>query len=408
MKKAKSFYILLLSFVFSVGASAEKRLAFIGDSITAGDGYPVMIEIYLRACIGGRINVRSFAFPGDTALGFNKRMDEVISWKPTIATIQFGMNDGFYGRYTDWMGNNYKRGMNNAIDALKKIHCKPYLGTPTVMDPVYGKPNSIYAGKCNAETYNQTLEKLAGFTEEIAVSQKVPKVELFRLMSEIMEESKKIYGKNYVFTGLDGIHPGANGQLVMAYAFLKSMNMRRKIAEITVDMEGLVTVSEGHKVISWKNNELVLESTRYPFCHSLKTEEILPFISFQEDMNRFELKFIRLPKGKYRVSWGAFAKVFSSETLIKGINLADEFRNNPFRPAFEMLYKQIACRQKYEVFLVFELSPLLKRFSGKKQSAGELETMNRLQKKLIGHRDILEKEIFVYPVRHKIKIEKMN
>ena len=73
-----------------------------------------------------------------------------------------------------------------------------------------------------------------------------------------------------------------------------------------------------------------------------------------------------------------------------------------------MLYKQIACRQKYEVFLVFELSPLLKRFSGKKQSAGELETMNRLQKKLIGHRDILEKEIFVYPVRHKIKIEKMN
>ena len=123
MKKAKSFYILLLSFVFSVGASAEKRLAFIGDSITAGDGYPVMIEIYLRACIGGRINVRSFAFPGDTALGFNKRMDEVISWKPTIATIQFGMNDGFYGRYTDWMGNNYKRGMNNAINALKKIHC---------------------------------------------------------------------------------------------------------------------------------------------------------------------------------------------------------------------------------------------------------------------------------------------
>ncbi len=391
--------------IYAEETPREERLAFIGDSITAGNSYAVQMEIYLKACAGKRnLKVRSFAFPGDTALGFNKRIDEVLAWKPTVATIQFGMNDGFYGRYTDWMGNNYLEGVTKAIRALRKMNCAVYLATPTVMDPVYGKPNSIYAGKCNAETYNLTLKKLAEFTGKISKTEKIPQVELFELMSKVMTQCKKEYGNQYVFAGSDGIHPGPNGQLVIAYAFLESLGMEKKVARITVDMEGDVSLSEGHKVASRENNELVLESTRYPFCHSSGTEDILPFLPFQEKFNRFELKFVNLPSGNYKVTWGTFSKNFSSEALQEGINLADEFRINPFNSTFAVLYKQIECKQRYETSLVFELFPKLRNLQG----ANGPEIAETLKKELIRHREILEREISLPPVNHKIRIEKIN
>lgn len=405
----KFFSILLLCALVSAVYAAEERLAFIGDSITAGNSYAVQMEVYLRACAGKRdMKVRSFGFPGDTALGFIKRINEVIAWKPTVATIQFGMNDGFYGGYTDWMGSNYQQGLTKAIRELRKINCTVYLATPTVMDPVYGKPNSIYARKCDAKTYNLTLKKLAEFTEQVSNAKKIPKVELFELMSKVMTQCKQKYGEKYVFTGSDGIHPGINGQLVIAHAFLEAMGMGERIAGIIVDMEGKVSVSEGHKVVSWENGELELESTRYPFCHSPDTEDVLPFLPFQEKFNRFDLKFTNLPDGQYKISWGAYEKTFSSEVLAAGINLADEFRANPFSPTFEVLYKQIECKQKYEVLLVFELFPQLRNIGKETQDAKTLEALETLKKKLTRHQTTLEQQIVLPPVSHKIKIQKIN
>lgn len=407
----KLFTIFLLaSLIYSVQTaelSREERLAFIGDSITAGNGYSVQLETYLKACAGRRnIKVRSFAFPGDTALGFNKRLDEVIDWKPTMATIQFGMNDGFYGRYTDWMGDNYRRGLTVAINALRKAGCTVYLATPTVMDPVYGKPNSIYAGKCDAETYNLTLKKLAGFTAEISKAQNIREVELFELMSKVMMQCKQEYGEKYVFAGRDGVHPGANGQMVITHAFLEAMEMNGKIAEILVDMKGKASVSEGHEVLSWENGELELKSRRYPFCHSPETEEVLPFIPFQEKFNRFELKFANLPDGKYEISWGLYVKNFSADDLSRGINLADEFRINPFTSVFRVLHKQIECKQQYEVFLFFELLPQLRNM-GKNAMP---ETVNELKKQLTKYQETTERKVAdsLISVKHKIKIKKIN
>ncbi|MDD3951129.1 MAG: SGNH/GDSL hydrolase family protein [Desulfobacterales bacterium] len=407
----KFFTIFLLSsLIYSVQTaefSREERLAFIGDSITASNGYSVQLETYLKACAGKRnIKVRSFAFPGDTALGFNKRLDEVIDWKPTIATIQFGMNDGFYGRYTDWMGDNYRKGLTVAINALRKAGCIVYLATPTVMDPVYGKPSSIYAGKCDAETYNLTLKKLAGFTEEISKAQNIREVELFELMSKVMMQCKQKYGEKYAFAGLDGVHPGANGQMVITHAFLEALEMDGKIAEIHADMKGEASVSEGHEVLSWKDGELELESRRYPFCHSPETEEVLSFIPFQEKFNRFELKFANLPDGKYEISWGPYVKNFSADELVRGINLADEFRINPFTTVFRVLHKQIECKQQYEVFLVFELLPQLRNI----EKSATPEAVNVLKKQLANHQVTTERKIAgsLFPVKHKIKIKKVN
>ena len=61
--------------------------------------------------------------------------------------------------------------------------------------------------------------------------------------------------------------PGANGHLVMAYAFLKGTGLHGNIGTITVDLAAnKAEATEGHKVMSVSNGAVEIESTRYPFC----------------------------------------------------------------------------------------------------------------------------------------------
>ena len=59
------------------------------------------------------------------------------------------------------------------------------------------------------------------------------------------------------------------------------------------------------------------------------TVSILPFTPFQQDLNRFVLRVRHLSASKAEVVWGNEKKVFNKADLEKGINLAEEFSNNP-------------------------------------------------------------------------------
>ena len=377
------------------------RIVFIGDSLTYQCIYSAQVETYLKLCAGYRnLAARQFGVPGNVSLSIAKRMSDIADWNPSAALLQCGMNDGFYGRYTDWMGSNYMDGLNTVIDILKRRNCAVFLGTPTVMDPDYGKPDSVYAEKCDAATYNRTLEKLSEFTEKIARDKAVPKAEMFQLMRKIMAQCKEKYGKSFQLAGGDGIHPGENGHLVMTYAFLKAMRLDGQIADIRMGEDGSF-VSAGHKIISEKAFDIALESTRFPFCVGPEQEKVLCFLPFQEEFNRFRLTVTGLSPGKWRVHWNGFSRDFSAGELAHGINLADAFRENPFSESFRRIYNQIRTRQKYEALLVFELFPALALLP-------KQETAARMKKELLKHRDQLEADIRdnIRPLKHRIRIEK--
>jgi len=104
-----------------------------------------------------------------------------------------------------------------------------------------------------------------------------------------------------------------------------------------------------------------LESTRYPFCFfgdgasPDSTRSVLPFVAFNEDLNRLTLIVKGLAGGKATVAWGPGApgsKSFTAEQLAQGINLAAEFPDNPFCAAFQKVDGAVAAKQNFETWLI--------------------------------------------------------
>ena len=368
--KSLGFKILLFSLtavsvvIASTNAGATNvvikdgdRVAICGDSITEQKLYSSYVEAYLIGCSGLK-DVKTFQFGcgGEQAKGFTARMEtDTWSWKPTVITTCYGMNDGYYRKYEEQLaGEPHRNSMKKIVDFFKSKGVKVIVGTPGVVDTdTYDLRNDT-----DANGYNETLAKLAEIDREIAQNANVGFANVHEAMMSAMLKAKAAIGKKYHIAGYYGVHPEANGQLVMAYAFLKAMGFDGQIAKIDMDLNGLATVSDGHKILNQKPGMVEIESSRYPFCFTGDEKDptaivsILPFVPFQQELNRFELKVNNLPTAKAEVVWGDQKKVFNKAELEKGINLAAEFISNPFSAAFNQFLEQVRSKQAFENWMI--------------------------------------------------------
>src|SRR5262249_15699453 len=143
------------------------------------------------------------------------------------------------------------------------------------------------------------------------------------VMNDAMVKAKAKYGEDYQVAGGDGVHPGPNGHLVMAYAFLKALGCDGNIGTITVDLTpGKAEASGGHKIVSTKDGVVEVESTRYPFCLTPGdpkdpniTASIVEFFPFHQDLNRLTLVVKNPGAEKLKITWGATSKDYSAAEL---------------------------------------------------------------------------------------------
>ena len=383
------------------------RLAMAGDSITWQKLYSKFIETYLVACVPvTNISVIQYGCSGDSAGRFLERMEpDLLMWKPTLVTTCFGMNDGRYQKYDEAsIGNPYATNMWKIVAGLKAIGVPVVVGGPGVVDA------DTYTG---TKAYNETLAKLSAIASNVAAANNLPFADVHQAMMSAMIKSKSAYGPAYHVAGGDGVHPGQNGHLVMAYAFLRAMGLDGQIGTVEVDWKGGATASAGHKVLSISNGVVTVESARYPFCFwgaekdPNGTISILPFVPFQDDLNRFVLQVKNLPTGSADVKWGQQQKTFTADQLGRGINLAAEFPDNPFRPAFQKVMDQVAAKQSYESTMI--TGPvtygrfLKKEFNNDSEIAGAVDAING--KFLTRHSEYNGKvRAAVTPVQHAIVI----
>src|SRR5437763_1743000 len=131
--------------------------------------------------------------------------------------------------------------------------------------------------------------------KEVAEEEGVVFADVHDAMFDAMTKAKAKLGSNYAFAGGDGVHPGPNGQLAMAYAYLKALGCDGNIGTITVDLSAnKAEASEGHKVLSMQDGAVEIESSRYPFCFyddrsGQSTRSAIEFLPFNDDLNRFKL-----------------------------------------------------------------------------------------------------------------------
>lgn len=393
------------------------KLAIIGDSITEQKLYSKYMETYLVACAGRQdIQVFQFGWGGERAPGFLARMENDLAvLKPTVATTCYGMNDGSYQPYKDEIGKTYVDAMKGILKKFDQLGVKNVvIGSPGAVDTKFFKGNPSFPEGKAPTLYNENLGKLRDLDRQLATENGKAFADVHAAMITTMEKGKAAFGEGYDVCGTDGVHPGPNGQLVMAYAFLKGLGCDGKIAEITVDMKGSATASEGHKVVTTAPGKVELESSRYPFVldgdakSSKGTRSITQFLPFNEELNRFTLRVKNVAGDKAKVTWGGESKEFSKAQLEQGINLAAEFTKTPFDGAFNGYMSAVGSKQSFETGLIKDFVTKFRNYAGEMKADPELgAALAKVKERLSARHAVLETESrkALVPVKHTITVE---
>lgn len=406
------------------------RIAILGDSITEQKNYSVIIEDYLLACQpAAQLQAVQFGWGGETTWGLSPRLGHDVLWyQPTVATINYGMNDGGYRGVDDKRLDDYRTNTKSIIDQLRNAGCRLIVvGGPGAVDPDVFR-TFVAAGRKDGERYNQTLAKFNDAARDVAQQEGVAFADLHTTMANAMAKFKELHpGQSFV--GTDGIHPENVGHTVMAYAFLKAMGCNGDIGTITVDLSAnTAQATAGHTVLSCANGTTTIQSARWPFVivrnsdiHSIAAAmDLVPFL---QDLDRYTLIVNNAPAGKQlKVTWTeqdpptagpgeqaikpiVVSADFSADQLAHGINLAAVFPTNPFQHAFDRLDAAIHAQQDFE-------TPLIKQWLHNQQPLSQaIPNTAAALTNLVQSGENFDQQLrnvasaMVVPVKHSLKIE---
>lgn len=380
------------------------RLAICGDSITEQKMYSRIMETYLTVAAPElAITVRQYGWSGETTPGFVGRMaNDCLQFHPTVATTCYGMNDHEYRAYEEDIGRRYRANTESMVHAFKEAGVRVVIGSPGCVGK---KPTWTKATDATIGDMNLSLCKLRNIDIEIARSEKEGFADVFWPMLTGGFAAQQKFGPDYGIAGRDGVHPLWAGHLVMAYAFLHAMALPGDIGTYVVDLKaGEAGVSPGHTMESFKDGVLTITSRKYPFCApaaDLSKDDALrsgmALVPFNQELNRLQLIVKNGAAEKYQVTWGDESRSYTADQLSRGVNLAEEFANNPFSEPFKKVDAAVAAKQNYETRQVKEL------FHGPEGRADFAATVALTEKVRAPLAEAIRKA-FV-PVTHTIKIE---
>ncbi len=331
------------------------RLAICGDSITEQKQYSVLLETYLTACHPElEIRCRQHGWSGEQAGGFLKRMEsDVLRFKPNVATTAYGMNDFHYIPYDEKVAEEYRQNETAMVKNFEDAGCRVVLGSPGIILSV---PNWVKDAKGDREQLNQSLSRFRNIGVEIARQQNVAFADVFRPMLIANQSAVASFGPDFHLAGSDGVHPAWAGHVVMAYAFLKGLDVGGDLGSVTFDDSADSAVAEnGHEVVSATGGAIAIRSSRLPVCpgpgpadRDTSIRAGMALVPFDEDFNRFILK-VKSPKAaNYQVTWGKDSHNYTAAELTAGVNLATDFQDNPLVPAFVKIMDAVSKKQAYE------------------------------------------------------------
>jgi len=424
-----SFGLISTAFAAPVVQSGDV-VAICGDSLTEQKTYSVDIEQYLLMC-APVTNVKTVQC-GDyryTLPGLLSHIDlNVLTLSPQVATIEYGVNENGFNTLNSDIINTYRNSLAALIKKLQAAGTRTVIvGAPAVVDTFYFK--NPQHPEINATIYNEALGQEGKIGQQVTEENGAIFADMHTPMMLAMEKSKAAYGEKYPFSNsMNGLHGEANEHLVIAYALLKAMGFDGNIGTITYDAAtGTTEASTGQRVISSGNGKVVIESSRYPFCffHGRLDPDpqdapadfmgnfrygeaaILPFVPFNQDLNRYTLIVKNLQSPKAKITWGDQSKEFTAAELAQGINLAAEFLKNPFVPAFAAITKQIENKQGFDTTYIKDF--LLSQKSLLAMAPGHQADLDSIHAGLSNiHTAMLDSlQNAVKPVTHTITIEEL-
>ena len=210
-------------------------LVFLGDSITHQCLYTQYVEDYFYTRYPSlRLRFHNSGVGGDRASDALLRFDDdVAAFKPKYVTILLGMNDGRYTKFEQDIFNTYEKDMTTLLDRIAAIGAKAVPMTPTMFDSraVYLNPKKPVS-ELRERYYNGVLSFYGTWLREQALDRGLGFVDMWSPLNDLTLEQRK---KDPKFTMIaDAVHPGADGQVVMAVAILNDMVQRGPVSSIVI------------------------------------------------------------------------------------------------------------------------------------------------------------------------------
>ncbi|MEI7899509.1 MAG: SGNH/GDSL hydrolase family protein [bacterium] len=326
------------------------RVVFLGDSITEQKLYTTYIEAYTVTRFpketfnfwnsgwgGDTAWLRMRSFPDEKALfaaegeaqqklieaavdGPLKR--DVISFKPTVVLINFGMNDHNYEAFREDIFKAYVRSQAHLVKSLSTNGSRVALLTPQPLEPRSGDPS------CDAR--NKALRRFAGGLKELAAKEGATFVNQFDPYMAIMRRAHALDAGACIGGG-DEIHPGPAGHTLMAAMILKQLNAPALVSSVELDVsggQGAKLVNASRCVVSKiTGDKTVISFDRADEClpmpMDVRASDALRLMPVLDELNRYELKVTGIAEERYDILIdGEFATTATREELAKGWNLA--------------------------------------------------------------------------------------
>jgi lysophospholipase L1-like esterase len=296
------------------------RVVVMGDSITEQHLYSNYLEAWtLMRFPTWKITFHNVGIGGDSSRGGNGRfVRDVVEYKPTALTVDFGMNDGGYRAFDQSLFNNYMAGLAGIAKQAKAAKLGVAWITPSPVDKKEDGPA--------IEGYNRTLERFSEGVQKVAAENGGLFVDQFHHCVAVEDKARAAKPSNRMGGG-DAVHFGPPGQAVMASAILKGMSFPTLVAAVEIDASGKLVKSENCKITEAVANNGGVRFTQLdqalPFFPT-EARAILAWSPILEEMNQYTLKVTGLSAGKYDVRLGGKAVAqYTDRQLAAGVNLAE-------------------------------------------------------------------------------------
>ena len=210
-----------------LGLKDGDRVIFVGDSITHQCLYTQFVENYFYTRYPQlRLHFRNAGVSGDRAADALDRFDDdIASFKPTVATVLLGMNDGTYKNFDMPTFATYEKDMLALMDRLDAIKCRVIVMSPTMFDhqswDAMIQANPDKAKGRDVTNYNAVLAFYGKWLQETARKRGYQFVDMYGPLNTFTVEQRKTDPQFTLIA--DAIHPAIDGQQVMAYALLRQV-----------------------------------------------------------------------------------------------------------------------------------------------------------------------------------------
>ena len=300
----------------------KDRIVFLGDSITEQYQYSTYVELYLT----GRFPKADFFFlnagiGGDTAQGgANRFKSQVLAEKPNKVTINFGMNDGGYGKFNPEANKRFVERTRDMLRMAREAGVQVALMSPNAVDPRNKSNGAEYV-----ETQKTFYAPLAGVAKEFSFPF-VDQYAVTRAAQDRMavDDPKAEKAKPYY----DGFHTSPPGAMLMAHAILTGLQSPALVSEATIDAAGSRAEGKQCAITDLKASAQGVAFTRLdealPWPMHKDWLPMLPYTNQLKDLNWYGLKVGGLKDGTYTVKIdGEEVGKFSSAQLAEGVNLGN-------------------------------------------------------------------------------------